>query len=1287
MFELILEHTSDRIRIRLLADDMQKQECEFGFTYEVSEQERDLIAWYLERYLLFPYGPFQSRAAEAEAATEAMGERLFAAIFTERSAQALYRQVADDLSNCRIVVEANGPEGWELPWELLRDPVRQLWLALAAGAFVRRHPQRRRKTIPAPVDLSTLNVLLVICRPLGVHDVPFRSLARPLMEVFRPYRERINLHILRPPTFAALSDTLLDRSNFYHIVHFNGHGTLRTEPSEPVDPRSGQGWLVFESEDGERPHYVSGDQFGELLTRAGVPIVLLDACHSGAMPPKAAFGSVAQQLLEAGVPAVVAMNYAILHTTAAQFMTEVYTALINGEPLGRAVTAARRRLCSNPDRQTAYGEVPLRDWIVPVLFEAVPVRLAQPAKDKLLLGDIQLGGHLAITEVEVDMPPPPQHGFIGRDWELLQLERAFETKTIVLLQGFAGTGKTAIAVAFARWWAETGGLDGPAFFFSFENHLPPNRVCNRVGEMFGDVLRAQGIEWQALDDIQRREVALQILRQVPCLLIWDHFEPVAGFPPGTRSIWTDEEQQELMGFLRDLRGGATKVIITSRRGEAWLGNICYRMSIDGLDYREAREFASAILARRDVRLPKPQFDSVDRDPYQRLLTYLRGNPLALQLIVPELTRSDPLAVLQELQALETHLPDDGESEGRTPSLSATVGYGFDQLDLAVRRRLSLLALFHVSVSPQVLETMCQGASMPAELQARDTAAWQTDLDAAAHIGLLHRHDRDIYEIHPALPWVFQTNLQRHYEDTIPVLVDAYTDAYGVLAETSFQQFPISPEHVIAILRLEEANLHHALQLARTRQRWQAAQGILYGLRTLLTTLGRWADWESIAEEVKAEISDPAGEPLTGRERLWNAVQGHLAEIAMFYGRLDTSEAIYQHLGAYYETQGEQRNAAVAVHQLGRIAQERRRFDEARTSYQKSLEIAEMLGDLRLTTTTLHSLGTIAQETAELDKAEVWYRRGLEISERSNDQYAIGSALHQLGTIAQERGRLEEARAWYQQSLEIAQRSGNQRGIATALHQLGIICQERGELDTAEDYFRCSLEIAEQLGDQHGIAATLHNLGVVAQMQGRFSEAEEWYRRSLTIKEQLGNETGVARALHQLGRTAQQQEQFDEAEAWYFQSLELAQRLGEQRGIASTLHQLGIIAQERGELDTAEAYFRRSLQIEERIGDERGMASTLHQLGIIAQKRGQLDEAEGQYRQSLSITEQVGDRQGQAITIVQLANVALTEQRRNEAEVLLRRAEALFADLNNQPAVDFVRHELLQFHPVPAKEML
>jgi hypothetical protein len=56
--------------------------------------------------------------------------------------------------------------------------------------------------------------------------MPFQSVARPLLEMIRPHHDRIQLDVLRPPTLEQLSRVLDDRPNFYHVLHFDGHGTF-----------------------------------------------------------------------------------------------------------------------------------------------------------------------------------------------------------------------------------------------------------------------------------------------------------------------------------------------------------------------------------------------------------------------------------------------------------------------------------------------------------------------------------------------------------------------------------------------------------------------------------------------------------------------------------------------------------------------------------------------------------------------------------------------------------------------------------------------------------------------------------------------------------------------------------------------------------------------------------------------------------------------------------------------------------------------------------------------------
>jgi hypothetical protein len=70
--------------------------------------------------------------------------------------------------------------------------------------------------------------------------------------------------------------------------------------------------------------------------------------------------------------------------------------------------------------------------------------------------------------------------------------------------------------------------------------------------MFDPLLQQNGIQWDAIPDAaQKCDIVLHIFKQV--LWLWDNVEPVAGFPAGTPSAWTDAEQRDLLAFLRDAR--------------------------------------------------------------------------------------------------------------------------------------------------------------------------------------------------------------------------------------------------------------------------------------------------------------------------------------------------------------------------------------------------------------------------------------------------------------------------------------------------------------------------------------------------------------------------------------------------------------------------------------------------------------------------------------------------------------------------------------------------------------
>jgi len=270
-----------------------------------------------------------------------------------------------------------------------------------------------------------------------------QTVARPVLEALHPLRRSVELEVLRPPTFDELVKRLHQNKGYYHVVHFDGHGIFGREPSA----QRGSGYLLFE-EKGGGGHPVSSEELGQELATCRVPLFVLNACQS-AREGRDPYSSVASQLVASGAEGVVAMSYSVYSTAAAKFMHQFYEALIDQKLLSEAVASGRRMLYADPYRDSVVGPLKLQDWMIPVLYQKeygyTPIETVEER-------DISDAERVILSAQKVC--PEGQFGFVGRDYDLLQIERALyeSDHPWIVINGMGGCGKTALAYGFARWF-------------------------------------------------------------------------------------------------------------------------------------------------------------------------------------------------------------------------------------------------------------------------------------------------------------------------------------------------------------------------------------------------------------------------------------------------------------------------------------------------------------------------------------------------------------------------------------------------------------------------------------------------------------------------------------------------------------------------------------------------------------------------------------------------------------------------------------------------------------------
>jgi len=710
----------------------------------------------------------------------------------------------------------------------------------------------------------------------------------------------------------------------------------------------------------------------------------------------------------------------------------------------------------------------------------------------------------------------------------------------VLLHAFAGSGKTTTAAEFARWYALTGGIEGPVLFTSFERRLPLARVLDKIGETFDAALQRSGVHWGAANDAERRQIALAVLRQIPVLWIWDNVEPITGFPAGTPSEWSAAEQQELRDFLLATRETKARFLITSRRDEqAWLGEMPVRVKTPPMPMQERLQLAGAIAEHRGKRLA----DLPDLTP---LLHFTQGNPLTILVTVGEALRAgidskERLDVfVAGLRGGEGNFEDEA-AEGRTKSLGASLSYGFaNAFNDSERKRLALLHLFQGFAD---VDAFCAMGDPQAEWALDEVRGLTRDegidlLDRAAEIGLLVALGGGYYSVHPALPWYFRDQFERNFAgENAERARRAFVEAIGDLADYYAEQYVSGKRQVLNALMAEEDNLLAAWSLAR-QYGW--SRGVIcgmQGLRTLYQETGRDPAWRRLVEAVTPDFVDPHSDlPLPGREDQWSFVTDYRVRIARDERDLVKAERL-QRLSVDWarerahealatpreQRNNHQRNAirtlAVSIEHLAIIQRDKGESDCAE-NFRKAFDL---YGAIELSTAqgvVAFNLGVTYNNVAvlrDLDAAESWLKQCLNLTP-PGDALIRGKTLNQIGRVALDRSDeafvkalpevecirlLNEASQYHHQALQLLPPTTfEDRGIA--YNQLGNIYAKAGDIERALHNYQQELRYCEQSDDIFNAGQTRENMAKTLLLAQRFDDARAYAEAALANYRTFGD---------------------------------------------------------------------------------------------------------------------------------------------------------------------------------------
>jgi len=1091
------------IRVSLFRPDSGARTDPVDFTPPIGDDELADLRWYLEVFSTWPTGPDYDRARRIETRFEEWGRVLLNSVIEQTAAARLWQQFSDAIDQNKLVtIDATDPRVLRLPWELLADSGGHL--------FSRRISVRRRlrEEVTAAAQRSfelPVRILVVVARPDGAGFISPREVSLPLLNALDALGDRVTTEFLYPPTLKALSDRLDDETAPpVHVVHFDGHGVY--------DSQLGLGYLLFEDENHQMAR-VDSNRLGTLLNNCGVPLIVLNACQSGAQEETNPYASVAARLVRAGAGSVLAMNYSVLVVAARMFVEAFYGSLADGLPVGRAVDRGRRALMADTRRHSltrhdASGQlveqhVELQDWFLPALYQQAQDPVVFPKADAAtVVQPKSLPRALTDPAFPGALPAEPLHGFHGRARELLTLERELADHAVVVVHGFGGLGKTALAAEAGRWFYRMGRFPGGAAFVSFEHGGSLQQLCSWVGQAVSgdpDFVLGDG------DPVQR---IAALLRQTPALVILDNFESVLGreplMPPDELRAVLDAVwlwAQAGIGTKTGKTGTwGSRVLITTRDttfndARFTPSKGCAHLALEGLSMPDALELAADILDNLGIdRAAIPRLGLVS------LMDHLGGHALSLYLVLPHLRNHSPAELIRDFENL---LPGftSGQAKERNESLLVSLEFSLRRLGDETRLALPALGVF---------QGVCFEDDMLVITEI-DPEVWQSaraELESAAllQVERIPGVEPPFLKFHPTLLPYLEKLLP---DDRRTVLQNRYWRRYYAVANYLYKTDTQNPYQARAIAARDMPNLRHGFDLAvRAGEAGEedpfSAVDFADSINKFLNYFGRRRERDLIRAQID-RLSVSGDGRLTRAEYLR---QSQAIDALLQQGRGLEAEQMCRSLlarieaGAAYDIDYD---LASTLTRLSRCIKSQGRPSEALPLLQRALGLFEQVSqqspDARKMVGMVHTeLADLYRLFGQYDEAREEYQKALAIDQELSDLRGMGVDLGQLGTLAMEQNDLEEARRRYTEALNTFQTLGEPTMEAVSWHQLGMLAEAEKNWEEAERCYRISLQIKEAQNDLPGVARTANQLASAAMGAGRPEDAERWYLRAQEIKD-------------------------------------------------------------------------------------------------------------------------------------------------------------------------------------------
>jgi tetratricopeptide (TPR) repeat protein len=245
------------------------------------------------------------------------------------------------------------------------------------------------------------------------------------------------------------------------------------------------------------------------------------------------------------------------------------------------------------------------------------------------------------------------------------------------------------------------------------------------------------------------------------------------------------------------------------------------------------------------------------------------------------------------------------------------------------------------------------------------------------------------------------------------------------------------------------------------------------------------------------------------------------------------------------------------------------IQQARLYYEESLQIAEAIGYERDAILAINNLGGLSELAGNYHEAKSAYREATKRSLQFGSDYRLLiNTFNSLSTMCISDGEYDQAIVYLYEGERLALLHGHETDRIRTLWLLATIRHLKGDVIGAQVYAQESLKIARKSDYLRSISFLLGELGKWSLQQGNYSQAISYLNEAISMARKLGITGRHFRILHYWGELCMAKEQWHEAvEVWN----EVLEKAAEIIYIAAANYGLACVTKAQGDEDLAEQY--------------------------------------------------------------------------------------------------------------------